>query len=652
MSAKSPVLAILQVSDNDRADDTLVEGLAKAEPSYQGALVDVLLTRKSATGLLGIVAHFHDLDAKIQSEVLNRADALFSVLRRAVKARDLQTRRNALELISRIGNYRLAYLLCLTLRDRASGIRQRSAEILRELVDRYFRQQHVTLEVLSQSKEVGPDQISVQAYSLARLAEERSYLIATISEAVNDFEVHRRPEVAETMMWLAPHLSETLRRAVSDRRSGCGRAVTRLAQSSTDPRIVPFVYEALSHRDLRPPIVHVLSKRRDEAFMHALMRDAYLVADARIRRGLSAIRHLDWLTRGGQPLLALDPKHYARAVDFVLATSIPIERKMVILKDLLLSGERPAQRAALWGLIQIDDDMSTQLIRTVIQWRDTDLSAIALREMMRRQPKNLPTFLAPTAARGSPAIRSMADEQIRSYGFDEYWQSFDVLDEEDRRRIGKALLESGKSFLPSLRSRLVSQQSSERLRAIQIIGTLQIIKELREEIYRAAHDSNAFVRSAVMTLLGQLRGATSERILLNGLNDADERVQANSIESLEQLRAVGRLEQIRECLSSQDSRVRGNAVKALLTVQSREAGAVLLEMLGHVLPAQRASALWVIETLGLMTLAGRVLRLAKHDPDPNVRRRALLAATALNNALQEAPVEAATPVEAPQEAVS
>lgn len=652
MSGQLPVLEILRVIENDHADDALVEGLGRAEPDHLGDLVEALLARNTPGGLLGIIAHFHTLDDKLQSRILDQADVFFGSLRLAVKARQEKTRTNAVDLIGRIGNYRLTYLLSLTLRDSFVGIRQQSAEILRSLVDRYFRQERVTLEVLANKGDPGTDRISVQAYSLARLAEERSYLISTICESINEFQIHRRPEVAETVMWFAHHLNDTVWRAIANRLSACGRAVSELMETTTNPRTVPFFYEALCRRDLRRAATRVISERRDDAFMLAFMEEAFLIVDSRIRRGLSGIRHLAWLGRQGLPILKLDPRYYGQAVELVLATSIPVDRKVAVCRDLLLSGRPEAQRAGLWGLVGIRDDMSTQLIGTIVRWQDPVLSGIALREIMRRRPENLSTVLAVTATGDSPSLNEMVGDQVSKYDFDEYWQSYDVLDENDRVHLGKAVLRSGQDIPLFLRGKLVSPVSIDRLRAIQIISTLGLIGKLEEEIYRIAYDPDNFVRSAVMTLLGKLPGATSERILLNCLNDPDDRVQANGVESLEELRAVSRLQQVRDQLGSKDNRVRANAVKALLSTRAREAGVVLFEMLDHENSTQRASALWVIEALKIMTLAGRVLKIAKTDPDVNVRRRALQAVTILNNAMRQAPAKTTSPAEPKQEAVS
>ncbi len=629
MTAQSPVLEILKTSDNPHADHALVEGLSRAEPAYHRPIVEALLARESKVALTGLVASFHQLDESLQRFVVEHSDPLFGVLRVCIKDPVRQTRCNALDLIGQIGNYRLAYLLSLALHDPMADLRRQAADQLHRLADRFFRQERVTLEVLAGDGREETDQASVQAYSLARLAEERTYLVTAVTEAAGNYDVHRRPEVAEAVMWFAEHINDALWRAVANRLSACGRAVLAILDDARDPRMVPFFYEALGHRDLRPAAARALSEQRDSSFMQEFVRWSFLRADPRVRHSLASVRSLAWLSRGSLPVLELEPELYPHAVGMVLAMSLSVERKVSVCRDLLMSDVQAAQWAGLWGLIDIDHPASTQLIRAVVRWDDPELAGIALREMMRRCPEDMPSVMADQVDSESPAIREMAGEEVSDYGFDQYWQSFDEMPEEERHELGEALLRTGEDVVATLRRKLASSRSEERLRAVRVVLALDLSGPLEEDIYRIAYDSDTFVRSSVMRLLGRLPGPTSERILLNGLNDPDDRVQANSIESLERLRASGFYKLVRRHLKSQDNRVRGNAVRALLAAQAPEAGIILLEMLDDEQASHRASALWVIESLKLLTLAARVVNLARSDPDPTVRRRAARAVASL-----------------------
>jgi len=644
MSVNAVVLNILRASDNPAADNALVDALGRVSPQDRQPLLEALLSRKNEDGLVGLVEQFHRLDEKLQGMILDYSPLLFPVLKRCVKHPNKQTRLNTIELVHRIGNCRLAYLLSSALHDSRAGVRQRAAEVLRLLGDRYFHQEKVTLEVLAKEYTSTVEQLSVQSYSLARLAEERSYLLSAVGEALTNYEVHYRPETAELGMWFAHHIDDRLWRAVSNGQTRCGQAVQNLLRSHKDPRIVPFLYEALICRDLRSAALQAVSGQRDDVVMIEFVRWAFLLADTRIRRALSGIHQLAWLERGAHPLLRLSPELYPRVVDLVLATNLPLEQKVGIFRDLLLRGPPEGRQEALWGLVAIDDEMSTQILRIVIQWDDPDLAGIALREVLRRHPEDLSSVMAEQVTSDSTAIREMASQHVSEYGFEQYWRNYDVLDEGDRHRIGSALLKTDPDFVVQIRRKLTASSAKDRLRALQIINVLEIAADLKQEIYRITHDSDGFVRSAAMTALGQLPGPTSERLLLDALTDPDDRVQANSIESLERLHAVNRMAQIRERLYSDDNRVKAHAVKAAIRFQAKEAMSILAEMLEHPEPAHRASGLWVVESLELMSLSAQIIRMARNDPDPQVRRRALRAIGTLQGAFRsDAPVPTPAP---------
>lgn len=142
------------------------------------------------------------------------------------------------------------------------------------------------------------------------------------------------------------------------------------------------------------------------------------------------------------------------------------------------------------------------------------------------------------------------------------------------------------------------------------------------EVYRLAHDPDPVVRSLAVSLLGELPGATSERILRAAVNDADERVQANAIEALDRLNLPSRVAVTAPKLTARSGRVRANAVKSLLRTELRQSAETLLDMLEDASRAHRLSALWVVERLGLGSMLERLEQLSAKDPDQQVRQRA------------------------------
>jgi HEAT repeat protein len=123
--------------------------------------------------------------------------------------------------------------------------------------------------------------------------------------------------------------------------------------------------------------------------------------------------------------------------------------------------------------------------------------------------------------------------------------------------------------------------------------------------------------------------------------DPDARVEANAVEAAEACKQA-----LLPKLTSRDNRVRANAVRALLRLGVREAAETLVSMLQHPDPRERASALWLVEKMGLAVLTTRVKRMAVADTDPELRARAAEVCErlmAVNVACSTEPAEASAP---------
>jgi HEAT repeat protein len=196
------------------------------------------------------------------------------------------------------------------------------------------------------------------------------------------------------------------------------------------------------------------------------------------------------------------------------------------------------------------------------------------------------------------------------------------MDDQERVAQGRSLRGRARAFAQHLRDKLRGRDAEDRLRALRIVRVLTMAADFQDRICALSHDEERKVRSLAVAMLSQLEGATAARILRQALNDPDDRVQANAVEAVAELSGGSEIESLARKLEADHQRVRANAVKALLAHRHRQAAVVLIGMLQHGSAAHRMSALWVVEQLGLATLAPRVRHLAQNDPDARVRERA------------------------------
>ena len=213
--------------------------------------------------------------------------------------------------------------------------------------------------------------------------------------------------------------------------------------------------------------------------------------------------------------------------------------------------------------------------------------------------------------------------------FSAFWERFESDDSNELTPLRGQLL-SYKAALPALlRARLAFGDPAERRRTLRMVADLGVTKELTETVYRSAHDTDPSVRGCAISILGNMPGPTSVRILRQAVNDPDERVQATAIEVLDRMDWSERAPVTRPKLRSPHNRVRANAIKSLLRMEISEAGDALLDMLEDSSGSHRLSAIWVVERVGLKSLAPRMTMLSRDDPDERVRRRAASAIQSL-----------------------
>ena len=171
--------------------------------------------------------------------------------------------------------------------------------------------------------------------------------------------------------------------------------------------------------------------------------------------------------------------------------------------------------------------------------------------------------------------------------------------------------------------RLLEPDTAGRVRALRIITVLNLVEPFSDKVYQLSHDGDPEVRSAATSALAAIPNATSKRILHGALRDPDPRVQANAVEAVDNSGdSESTTAELLPMLGSADNRVRANAVKALLKLGVREAAETLLRMLIDKDRAQRISALWLVDKMGLFTLVERISKMAACDADVQVRDRA------------------------------
>jgi hypothetical protein len=422
--------------------------------------------------------------------------------------------------------------------------------------------------------------------------------------------------VLEAALWLHSSLEPVIARKLHDRNTKIASAVNTLVERTSDPRLAGFVLTSLTSPDLRVTTARAIGRSQDPHFLQAVLDEAWLLADPEIERGCRWIRDGLWLQVAAGVLSNPAGSAAFPACRLLAAIGGAQRRKAEFLRELIGAGGEDIRRAILWRLIQDKTEFATDLLTTMAARPGDGVARMAEREVRRRRRQR-----SLASARPDPD-GTYAPQQEGHDEFHAIWQGFDGLGPEHQSRAVDSLRRNFAAAERPLRAKMNCSAPLDRARALRIVSALGFAKRFDDEICHLAHDTHPIVRSLAVSLLGELPGPTTPRILRLAVNDPDERVQANAIEAYDRLDMDERIAYTRPKLDSTACRVRANAVKSLLRVGLSEAGETLLGMLEDPSRAHRLSALWVIERLQLRTVVSRVRAIGQRDADVLVRQRA------------------------------
>ncbi len=620
MVVRPDILGLLKTEAAPGADLALLAALGEVDAVTAEEIVGLLLLRQQRVGLQGLIELFHDFDEPIRRTIVEHVDELFPALRLASQSKDEQVRLNVLAVIQRGYVYRAAYLVDSALHDRSPKVRETAADTLYALADQLLKTSPIP-EPDRQS--LAPEETRTLNVDLEDYMEDRRQVIGALEGGLACYGMHLQPKVIEASMWFVDELGQKFWAVVGVPGSRPAHAAISIIAGAKSPRLVPFCITALHYSTFRAPVAKALGLCVDTAFVEEWIRQSWRLAEPKIGRAMTGIKELVILKDRAVELMQLSPALQRHLPRWVMATGLPEQARLDFVKDLYRRGDPSMHRGVVLSILPYQEERVASLLRSISRDSDERAAGIARFELALRFPLDYP----PSELLESRKIATQQAGEVwgraeSNLTFEQYWKACDEATDEQRRDLGLQVFDKDASTLRLLTQQLASSSPADRLKALRIVTILDLGEDLVEHVYRLSHDPDPEVRSAAVAALGHLPGPVSSRLLKKALNDDDARVQANAVEAVERKGGADLTADLLPKLASRDNRVRANAVKALLKLGVREAAITLLRMLRDPSRAQRISALWLIDHMGLFTLASQVIRLADTDQDEIVRGRA------------------------------
>ena len=620
-------------SENEAADDLLLEALGLGNDREKTVVLDALMRRQTLHGLGGVVAQFAELPESLRLRILKDIKSFHPALRECGRSTDIARRLGAIRLIALGKQGRLSYVVSENLHETDEQLQRGAIEALVALARWVAVETRRVQGSPAVEPSTDPASTVAAASSLAtepgigprELLEQRPEIEQAVARAIDVYRGKFGQDLLRAAMllcdWPGSKTLEILRIA---KHGGQSAMIRRLEQPPASEHVEAFLLGA-SHGGVRQHFGIVFSHITEPPVLDALLRKTYWLKDNQLQLCMHQVTRGVWFNDGD---LVRDIERRSAQTsligEWIVAAGLNDVGQDERLQRLLENAANDfAGRVRLFRLVaQRPRGASLQIIRNLLNDADERLQRMAAREIVRRNPPDAENILLQMMTSVPDSVRRVIGRALGESGFENFWDRFDDMDKPTRKSAGTAMLKL-LADAPQRLSRLMSNGPvQQRLKAMQVVQELEMAEQLRSALTHLSNDPNPKLRSKAIFLLGGVATGSEDLLLEHVLNDSDARVRANAIEVLEEREDPQYISVLTKLARQATNRERANAIKALHRLRVGTASQQLLNMLRDERADHRISAMWALRQIGWWQMLREVGNLAKTDNNVRVRRYA------------------------------
>jgi HEAT repeat protein len=510
----------LAATENEAATALLLAALDHPDRTVAEGAFQTVLRRKSAAGLEEVVRRWHTLSDRWKQIAAQRPGVLTAALRTAFHSPDEQLIRNAADAGVQLADYELAGLFAQSTSDALPLRRRVASEAVLKLAETLYDELHG-------GQQARPGRRDPQCI--------REFIVGSLEVPVTTFKDHRSREILEAFLLLAPRECATLRHLLQDAQEPSHEPLCDQLLRSTRPGVVRLLLSMLDdpHAPLAP--LRIVGRRCDVGFFRQLCKKLVEDQSPHLETNLGRIDSLVWVEDDKLPLLdSLGEAEQPGVALLATRTRIQPAAKLLVLEHLLAHGRPLGRQAAARALLDIHGTQADWLVLDLIQNPCPLVQAEAIRRLRGCDVPDAVSMLIHLLDSPHDEVQAAAREALAEFKLPRFLQAFDGLSESSRYATGQLVKRVDANAVAELQVELAAPGRVRRLRALQVVGVLDLAPAVTKNLQELCNDEAPAVRLEAIRLLAQCEGIEVRRTLRQLLADASPAVQQAAELSLQE----------------------------------------------------------------------------------------------------------------------
>ncbi|MGL4511448.1 MAG: HEAT repeat domain-containing protein [Lacipirellulaceae bacterium] len=343
----------------------------------------------------------------------------------------------------------------------------------------------------------------------------RRPVINALARAIDEFARHKRPELVDAFLFVAPHDEGALVRVLQNAGHPARGALCDSLQSGKEEGAIALLAAVM--RDLTSPddLLRVATQRLDAPSLDGLYRRLGSPLGARVVENAARVETLPWLVEERRGvLLALSPEAQASAIEFAAATKASRVDAAAACALLIEKGSDAGRVAAVRALAGLPTSLTAEPLRKAVRDPCPDVARLAVGLLRQKNVPDATRLLIGLLDDEQATVRETAQRSLRELSYSAYRDHYHELTPDQRRRAGALVAKADPLAMAALQAELTSGAVERRLRGLELIEAMGVADRLWQVLVVLLADRDAGVRAEAARLLG---GTTARGEVLDAL---------------------------------------------------------------------------------------------------------------------------------------
>lgn len=363
--------------------------------------------------------------------------------------------------------------------------------------------------------------------------------VQCLAQALEKFPRHRRLELVEAFLLLAPHDHETLLAAVRSENHPGHEALLTVLRSSPSEGAFGVLVALLHDRAAPLGVLQTLAERIDRPFLNYLCAHVTDPLPLRVSENCQRLKFFRWTSSGDSAvLLALDGPRQAAALRLGIAAGLEPKQLTRLCRALLADGQPEGRRAACKALEQLPDPLAIPLLKELLSDADAVVLATAAAQLRKHDYPDALPVLVELLSHSAEEVRSASQKSLYELRFAGFRAAYPQLSPRAREVAGALVAKADPHALEALQAELTAPGVNRRMRALEYAEVMGVERQLASALVERLQDHDAGVRAEAVRLLGGLEDASVLPAVATLTADPHATVRAAAEKSVAELKSL------------------------------------------------------------------------------------------------------------------